>query len=242
MGILFGPRVCAAKLAIAVLTVIGLGFAPSSEAGSISLDISNAVGAAIEFTGTPGGATFAFSNNGLGESFRVTGSTGAGDSVGLFGTIGGSFSYTTASIATFGPLQTAPVASIGGLLTITDSSSISLTGQVVAVDATTFGSGGGVNVGGIISLTDVMYSGTNSDLRELKNDAAGNGGIVSISFQFGSPTSLLALATNGVDHATSYSGSIVANSVPEPSSAVLGMIGAMVLLGCKLRRSTARAA
>ncbi len=222
--------------------VIGLGVARSSKADSIALDISSAVGAGIDFTGTPSGATFVFGDNGLGESFRITGSSGAGDSIGLFGTISGSFSYTTASIVAVGPVQTAPVASSGGLLTITDSSSISLTGQIVGVDATTLGTAGGANVGGVINLTDVMYSGTNSDLRELSNDASGSGGIVVISFQFASPTSLSALATNGADHATSYSGSVVAHSIPEPSSAALAMIAAITLLGCELRRSKARRA
>jgi hypothetical protein len=242
MGRSFRPRASGGSLAFVILTVIGFGVAPSCGADGITLEISNAVGANLDFTGTPIGATFVFTDNGLGESFKVTGSTGLGDSVGLFGTISGSFSYTNASIVTLGPLQTAPVVSSGGLLTITDSSNNSLTGQIVGVDATTLGTGGGVNVGGVINLTDVMYSGTNSDLRELKNDAAGNGGITVISFQFATPTSLSALATDGSDHVTSYSGSIAANVVPEPSSAVLGIIGAMALWGCKLRRSKALAA
>ena len=61
----------------------------------------------IEFTGTGTSGSFKFDNNGSGEGFDITSSTGVGDSTAafFFRTIGGTFSYSTSLISTFGPLQ-----------------------------------------------------------------------------------------------------------------------------------------
>jgi hypothetical protein len=227
----------AGKTAIAVAlllsAMVGLGLGARAQAGSITLDIAAAAGADVAFTGTGAGASFKFNTTGT-EDFQITGSTGVGDSVGLYGTIGGTFSYTKASIVTVGSLQTAPV-SASGSLTITDGSGDQLKGTVAGIDVSTFGTAGIVNLNGVINLTGVTYAGSNSDLRQLTNDAAASGGIVSISFQFGSPTNLTALAGSGASNNTSYSGTITAASVPEPSSGVLAAMGMISLLGHRLR-------
>jgi len=244
--------------------MLGLCFGPGARA-DLTLDIANEVGASIQFTGSGSGptaaATFVFtnSNNGSGPGFDVTGSTGVGDSVGLTGTLGGSYSYTLAGITSTpvpgSPPETyqyAPVTTTNGSLTITDFNSISLTGTVTGVDISTLGTGGSVNVNGVINLTGVTYAGTNADLLQLKNEADSNGGTVTISFQFGSTTSLTQLtgATNGAGdenvNSTSYSGSIATTSgvttsslVPEPSSLAVAGIGALGMIGYGLRRRKA---
>ena len=193
-------------------------------------------GASIEFQGTGAGTSFHFNNNGLGRGFVVTGSDGVGDSVGLFGQLGGTYSYTTASIVTAGPLKTAPVLTVGGTLTITDAALMSLTGQVAGIDVSTVGTGGLIDLNGTVNLTGVTYSGTNADLLQLKNEAALGGGIVALTFQFVPAKNLNQFAASGADSKASYSGTITTGAVPEPSGLVLAGLGSLVSLGCVLRR------
>ena len=222
------------KRALTLAAVLALCFAPSARAGLV-LDISAAPGADVEFTGSGTGATVAFNNNGSGQGFVITSSTGVGDSVGLFGTIGGSYSYASALITNPAPgVEYALLSTSGGNLTITDASSLSLTGNIAGIDVATVGTGGAVNVNGVINLTGVSYSGTNADLDQLRNEAAAGGGILSISFQFGSATSLTQLAGLGAPNSTSYSGTIA--TVPEPSSLALACFGAIAVAGFHLRR------
>jgi hypothetical protein len=227
----------ARPLSWAATALLALCFGQSARADLI-LDISSAVGANVEFKGSGTGATFVFNNNGSGNGFTVTNSSGFGDSVGLDGTIGGSYSYLKASIVTVGPSQTALVTTSGGSLTITDASSLKLIGTVNAVDVNTLGTSGSVNVSGAINLSGVTYSGTNKDLTQLKNEADANGGTVVISFQFIPAISLTGLTASGADHATSYSGTI-STAIPEPTSLVLGSI-ALGLVGFGVCRSKAR--
>jgi hypothetical protein len=228
----------ARSLTWALAALLGLCFEPDARAG-LSLDFSSDVGANVEFKGSGTGATFVFNNNGTGHGFDITSSTGVGDSVGLQGTIGGTFSYTKASIVTLGPLQMAPVSTSGGLFTISDGSPHSLTATITGVDLDTAGSGGTVNVDGAINLSNVVYTGTNADLVELRNEANGSGGAVSITFQFLPAESLTQLTANHSDKKTSYSGSLITMSVPEPSSLVLGCTAALGLIGYGLRRRRA---
>jgi len=205
------------------------------------LAISADVRADVDFQGTGTGASFVFNNNPSGDAFTITGSSGVGDSVGLQGTIGGTFSYTMGSIVAAGTVQTAPVITSNGVLTITDASLISLTGTLTGIDVATIGTAGVVDVNGAINLTNVSYSGTNSDLLELKNEAAASGGIVAISFQFVPGESLTALAASGPDHETSFSGTITTSVVPEPASLSLGCIAlGTIVLGMRWRKSHRR--
>ena len=84
------------------------------------------------------------------------------------------------------------------------------------------GTGGTVNVSGAINLSNVVYTGTNADLVEVRNDANFSGGVVSITFQFLPAESLTQLTANHSDQKTSFSGTIMTASVPEPSSLLLG--------------------
>jgi PEP-CTERM motif len=221
----------------ASVSLVGLCFPSVARAGMV-LAIAADVRTDIDFQGTGTGASFVFNNNSSGDAFTITGSSGVGDSVGLQGTIGGTFSYTVGSIVTAGQVQTAPVITSNGTLTITDASLISLTGTLTGIDVATIGTAGAVDVNGAINLTNVSYSGTNSDLLELKNEAAAGGGIVAISFQFVPGESLTTLAASGPDQQTSYSGTITASVVPEPASLSLGCIAlGTIVLGMRWRKS-----
>jgi hypothetical protein len=202
------------------------------------LDFSCDVEAYVEFQGTGSGASFSFGNGSQGYGFTITSSSGAGDSVTLHGTIGGTFSYAVGSIVTVGLEQTAPVTTSSGMLTIADATKVSLTGTLSGVDVGTLGTAGGVDVIGAINLTNVSYSGTNADLRELQSEAAANGGIVAISFQFVPGDSLTTLAASGSKYETSYSGTITTALAPEPGSLSLGCIAlGAIVLGVRWRKS-----
>jgi hypothetical protein len=203
--------------------VVSMWSAAGARAGLV-LDISSVANADVAIQGTGSGATFAFQNNGMGQGFDITKSSGLGDAVGLFGTINGTFSYSTASITSIGPGQTAPVStSSGATLAITDSKNVSLTAAISGVDIATLGTAGVINVDGAINLTNVHYSGTNTDLLELKNDVAASGGIVALTFQFVPGATLTQMAAGGSDP-TSYSGTIATASIPEPGTLLLGCI------------------
>jgi hypothetical protein len=221
-------------LALALVATLGLGRAPAAQADLV-LDIASVPGANIEFKGSGTGATFAWNNNQSGQGFVITDSNGVGDSVGLHGSLGGTYSYTTGSISTSGSLQTAPVLTSGGALTITDAGLKTLTGTIAGIDVDTMGTGGLVNLNGTVNLSAVSYSGTNADLKELRDEAAIGGGIVALSFQFIPGESLTQLAANHADFKTSYSGTI-ASAVPEPSGLVLAGLGTLASLGYGLRR------
>jgi PEP-CTERM motif len=239
MSIRLKVRLGTRFLTLALAALLGLCFGPGARAGLV-LDVAADVGANVEFNGSGTGATFVFNNNGSGHGFDVTASSGVGDSIGLHGTIGGTYSYTTASIVTSGLLQTAPVSTGGGTLTLTDASLNSLTSTITGVDVATMGTGGAVNVSGAINLMNVSYTGTNADLMELRNEAQVGGGVVALTFQFVPGESLTQLAASGADHKTSYSGTIT-TSVPEPSSLAIGCI-ALGTIGIGLRWRKARGA
>jgi hypothetical protein len=207
----------------ALASVIGICSGSGARAGLI-LDISSVANADVALQGSGSGATIAFQTNQAGQGFDITKSSGLGDAVGLFGTISGTFSYSTASITSIGPGQTAPVStSSGATLTITDGNNVSLTAAISGVDIATVGTGGIINVNGAINLTNVHYSGTNTDLLDLKNDVAASGGIVALTFQFVPGETLTQMAAGGSDP-TSYSGTIATASIPEPGSVLLGCI------------------
>ena len=144
--------------------------------------------------------------------------------MGLYGTIGGAFSYTTGSITPDGSGETAPVSTSGGLLTIVDGNNVALTATVSGIEIATFGTAGSFNVEGAINLTNIHYSGMNADLLSLTSGVTANGGIVALSFQFDPGESLSQLAASGADFGSSYSGLVATATVPEPGSLLLGCI------------------
>jgi hypothetical protein len=225
------------SLAWAIAALIGLNFGTEARADLV-LNMSSVVGADVDFDGTGTTGSFSFNNNGSGQGFQITSSSGTGDAAGLYGTIGGTFSYATSSIVSElgGVLQTASLTTSDGSLTITDGNHQTLTATIAGLNVTTLGTSGVVNVSGAINLSDVVYSGTNTDLLALKTDANANGGVFTLTFQFVPGLSLTQLAASGAVNETSYSATIQASSfgitsVPEPSSLALGCIGTLALAG-----------
>lgn len=213
---------------IAVLLFLTVSIASSR---AIILSFSNLTGSDLTFSS--GGFSFTSNNNGY--QFDITGvSGGTGDALGLDGYISAADPFVIGPISSstvFGvPVQNATVTGTG-TLHLTDANSDDLTALVQWTDVTTYGSGGGLNLTGMINLTDISYLGNNSDLATFA--AAGAGEDV-VSFQFTPAETLQQLAATG--GSTSYSGSLAA--VPEPGalSLLVAGLGGLVLVGF-LRRN-----
>lgn len=218
---------------LGLVAMLGLGFGSVARA-DLPIDVSNLSGALLEFSGTSTGANVNFATNSSGWGFDVT-SNPSQDS-NLVGAIGGTFSYLTSNITTIGGLEMVNVTGTGSL-TINDnggSGGNDLTGTINGFSLSyTLGTGGGLNEDATVNLSNVSYSGSNADLKALAADVAQwGGGVVTVSFQFSSPTSLTAL-TSGT-HDTSWSGSIT--STPEPSALAVAGLGALGFIGYSLRR------
>lgn len=200
--------------------LICAGMLTGSESSAILLNYSSQDNAELSFLGNGVGATFDFSSGDGGWDFSITNSdTILHDAENLFGNISGPFTF--GAITTSGTLQTASVSGMGAL-SIFDGTT-TLTADLTWVEIRTQGIGGALNIFGDLNLTNIMYTGSNSDLLELKNTAAGNGS-TSLNFQLGSVPDLSALAANGVTtDLGSYSGQI--SVIPEPATAGLFIIG-----------------
>src|SRR5687768_11687367 len=135
----------------AIASGIFLVAAPQVKAVTIGFSSSN--NSSITFDGTAD--TFQF----LG-GFEVDLSNGVGDAVGLSGNLGGIFTIgaITAVGTPFGTLEAASVTG-PGTFSITDVSSTSLTADVSWLDIYTLGTGGDLNSGGQINLTNIQYLG-----------------------------------------------------------------------------------
>ncbi len=222
--------------ALAILFVFCLG--PNTRA-DISVNFSNAAKASMGFKGTGSGATFQFSSNGKGQGFQITAVNGITGTLPTYGTIGGTFSYTTSSIVTKGSQQTATVTSKNGSLSISDGNGYSLTATLAMASVSTNGTAGSLNLNSAVNLTNVSYSGTNKALLELESQIASEGGaVVTISFLTG--MTLKQLAASGAVNTNSYLGSMLV--APEPSTMALAALGTMGLIGYSLRRRKARIA
>jgi len=214
------------KISIIVLAIIMSLLHMNSSANALSLDYSNVVGAKIKFTGT--GDKFEFIDSSSGWDFQITGVNDGGDlALGLYGNIGGTF--TINAITTSGDRQSASVSGTG-ILSINDGVGYSATGDLQWVEIYTLGTGGTINAGGVVNLTNIVYSGENADLLAL-----GSNGSVNATFNFVPALSLTYLTTDGYVKSASYSGSIAPAQVTEPTSLILlgaGLIG-LVLFGNK---------
>ena len=216
---------------IACVAIIGLVPGPGARAGEITLNIASVAGASIEVKGSGTGATIQFNNNASGQGFVVTASNGTGDSVGLHGTLDGTYSYTSGEMTTNGGLQSAPLVTNGATLTITDASQHQLTAEIAGIDVSTIGTHGLINVHGEVNLTSISYSGTNADLIDFSKPGAG---VAVMSFTFVPAQSLTSLAASGSDQRASDAGTLL--SILEPSGLILLAVGGLVSLGHGARR------
>jgi len=158
--------------------------------------------------------SFEFNNaaSGLysGYSLQITDSSGVGDSVGDLGKINGTFTIGTITVS--GNDQSAPVTG-AGLLNISDGS-LDLTGNLVWNSISTSGTGGDINIMGLLNLTSISYGGTQSDLQALA--AAGTASDV-VSFSFDPGLTLTQLHDETSPTKTDFSG-VITTSVPESNN------------------------
>jgi hypothetical protein len=231
------------KKILLAASIAALALLSSSAAhAQITLDFVANKGATLQFNGATKSSlpSFQFDSDTDGYQFNITDEQGGtGVALGLDGSIipslGSVFTYgpiTTYHVTPTIEVQTAPVTPTG-TISISDGGTHDLTGTVNFGTITTVSSGGGLNTTDLdVNLTDLSYSGTNVDLKELVADQPG---VLDISFQFGHAEDLTALSELTTSLMTSFSGTI--EEVPEPSTWAM-LIGGMgvLLVGMRFRR------
>jgi hypothetical protein len=191
-----------------------------SSRANIVLNYVSTQNSEISFTSS--GFSFINTVNSSSPTLLITGAGGTpspgGDSVGDLGSItGGPFVITSINGA-----QGTVAGS--GTLTISDGKGHNLTGSVSWSTIGQMGAGNILNLNGIINLSSINYTGSQSDLKTLASSTAG---IEAVSFSFaGSMPSLAQLQAGGI--ADSFSGQISSAS-PVPEAATL-IAGALLLL------------
>src|SRR5690348_6427320 len=83
------------RLSWVLAALLGVGLVSDARA-DLALTLSSDVGASVEFQGSGTSSTFFF-NDFSGPGFHINSSSGVGDSVGLHGSIDGSFTYQKSS-------------------------------------------------------------------------------------------------------------------------------------------------
>lgn len=134
---------------------------------------------------------------------------------GLRGNIDGVFNI--GAISTLGSLQTAPVTGTGKLR-LSDGVG-ELVGDVFWSNISSFGTTLGLNVDGVINITNLQYTGSNAGLQAMKAKSEHR---MTISTQFIPAKSLNQLMAAANPNVNTYSGTY--NAVPEPATlAALGL-------------------
>jgi len=190
-------------------------------AGTIEFDFANTTGANLSFNGTNG--TFSFTPDGSGNDFQINSvSGGTGSALNLFGTISGTFTIGTITG------DAAPVTG-SGVLTISDGTN-NFTADISMASINKPGTIGMINPTEVVNLSNMHYSGTNTDLSTF---AGGLNPTALLAF-FNSHT-LSQLKSGGGTVNTGFSGALTA-VVPEPGTMVLALAAAPALGGFWLRR------
>jgi len=225
-------------LVAALVVGAALGAPSQAHAAFAQVDFSATKNSSIVFNPKDPGpgltGSFSFVNTKAAPSFLIT-SGGTGTAIGLQGDITGS--YNIGAITTSGSVQSAGVTNggVGAHQFIVYDGKNTFTADVAWIDIFTKGTGGGINSGGTINLTNISYAGTNADLLTL----ASNPDIAAITFQFIPGRTLTSLTTTG--GSTSFSGSVTTVATPAPAGLVLVACAAPCLLfGRLLRRRKVR--
>jgi len=230
------------SLGMVALTLLGASAVTSYAQATLDLNLSPLSGSQIVFSGSSFNFSAASPVVGIGPGGAVSeqwsissedGSANTGSALNHAGGFsGGPFTYGAITIS--GISQDALVSpSTPSNLYIADGSGY-LQGLVQFIDISTVGQVGGlINSQVLINLMNVTYSGSNADLKFL---TANQPGSVDLSFQFASGGLNLTQLSDGNVHSTSYSGTISAVAVPEPSSLVMSALGGLGALGLAFRR------
>jgi hypothetical protein len=228
------------NLGMVALTLLGASAVTSHAQATLDLNLSPLTGSQIVFSGSSFNFSAASPGIGIGPGGSVPdqwsissegGSANTGSAMNhVGGFAGGPFAYGPITIS--GISQDASVLNPGTLY-IADGSGY-LQGSVQFIDISTVGSVGGlINSQVLINLMNVIYTGSNPDLQFL---TANQPGTVDLSFQFASGGLTLTGLSDGNVHSTSYSGSISAVAVPEPSSLAMSALGGLGALGFAFRK------
>jgi hypothetical protein len=229
------------NLGMVALTLLGASAVTSYAQATLDLNLSPLTGSQIVFDGSSFNFSPASPSTSLGppsgpvpDQWFISseaGSASTGSALNHAGAFaGGPFNYGPITIN--GISQDASVLNPGTLY-IADGTGY-LQGSVQFIDISTVGQVGGlINSQVLINLMNVIYTGANPDLQFL---TANQPGTVDLSFQFASGGLTLTGLSDGNVHSTSYSGSISAVAVPEPSSLAMSALGGLGALGFAFRK------
>ena len=194
--------------------------------GAEIFNFSDMVGGTIQFNGTA--SSFEFNPN-TNQWSIISESGGTGSATGLEGTFtGGPWSY--GAITSSSGVQTATVNPGPATLTINDGAGYLATANVAWVNVTTYQGAGFLNVGAIVNLSNLAYSGANVDLMSFFSAPAG---VLTLSFQYNPAMTLSQLTAGSGPYLTSFSGSLT--PVPEPGVLAICGLG-FALLGRRILR------
>jgi hypothetical protein len=233
------------NLGMVALTLLGASAVTSYAQATLDLNLSPLSGSQIVFSGSSFNFSAASPGTGIGPGGLVPdqwsissegGSAATGSAMNHTGGFaGGPFNYgpiTTTPIPGGGSSQDASVLN-PGMLYIADGTGF-LQGTINFIDISTVNQSGGlINSSVLINLLNVSYGGANQDLQFL---TANQPGTVDLSFQFASGGLNLTQLSDGNMHSTSYSGTISAVAVPEPSSLAMSALGGLGALGFAFRK------
>lgn len=204
------------------ILALAVGLAASGVAGQgalIKVDYKNLDNQNVEVNGTPAGGYFKFSQDSGGFQFSLDGTLykGSFDTVPYtYGLVAGfPTSFQNASVTS--PSGNFKIVGAGGTLTGQISFSEIFTQEFPSIPLKFAGL-----VGSSANLTGLVYSGSGDPLLF----ALGQAGVGQLNVTFQTLSALG--APGGINEVSSYSGSIIFSSVPEPSTYIAGL-GALCL-------------
>jgi len=204
-----------ASLKSASWLVVAAALAAVTPAKAVSFDYASTVGATINFNG---GGSFDFSAP---PNFVITTGLAAGSLGTITAPVGG---WVIGAGAV-----TAPVIGVGSIA-ISDGT-YTLTADIAWNTIAQLGAGGTLNYLASLNMSNIVYSGGNTDLAALRDDA---GGINTLTFQFSAVKTLDDLRAGGIKN--SFSGTITSQRVADGGmTAVLLGLG-LVSVGFFARR------